>query len=155
MRRTSSLLVALVLLACPRTALGDGPAPVAPIPPGDDRIEVLMQGQPAPYTGQLFDNKTALRWGNYLEQYRLRLRIDVEQAQKVDQAQIDFWKTKADLSEQRYTTVTVDYQKQVAVLQEELRNPPFYRSTWFGVALGVAGTCLAVGATAWLVHEVR
>jgi len=144
-----ALLAALMALTLSTRALADPVAPLVPIPPGEDRIEPVGQGQPAPYSGQLFDNPTAIRWGHYLEQCRVRLVADVELQRKTDQAQIDFLKTSLSVREEQFKVVTSDYQRQLA----EAQSPAFYRTTWFGVAVGVTGT-LAVGfTTAYLLRS--
>ena len=146
--RTHALVAALMVATLSTKALAE---PLTPIPPGEDKIESLQQGQPAPYSGQLFDNKTALRWGNYLEQYKVRLVIDVEYQKKVDQAKIDFLTNSLLAREDQLKFVMADYQKQVA----ELRNPPFYKTTWFGVTVGIVGTVAVAATTAYLLHAIN
>lgn len=157
--RGTRLLVALFcllsILAWPVGSLAQEAAPLTPVPPGDDKILPLRAGDPAPVSGQLFDTPTALRWGNYLEQCRVRLTSDVVFQRKVDQAQITYLSSVLDAERKQYLTVTGDYQKQVAQLQTELRNPPFYSTVWFGTVLGVVGTVAAVTATAYLVHSAQ
>lgn len=111
----------------------------------------MPQGSVTPYSGQLFDNKTALRWGNYLEQCKARLKADVEYQRRVDQAQIDFLTSSLAAREDQFKVVTIDYQKQLA----EARDPAFYKTTWFGVVIGVVGTVAAITSTAYLVHSVK
>lgn len=152
MRR--AVAVVLLVALTPALARAEG-APVVDIPPGQDRIVPVDKGAPAPFSGQLFDTPTALRWANWLEQYRLRLKLDVETQEKIDGLEISLLNQKLDLERTQYVQVTDDLNKRVALLQDELRNPPFYKTTWFGVALGVTGSFLLVGATAWIVHETR
>lgn len=125
------------------------------IPPGEDKISPLKKGEVAPYDGQLFDNYTALRWGNWLLQYKLRLRIDVEYQKKLWDADVELWKKKYEISETKYTVVTADYQKKVAALETqvekyraEVESPAWYRSPITGFVLGVVvtGACVGVGA---------
>lgn len=149
-----SILSALLVLTLSSSALADPPkppAPLTPIPPGEDRIESVQQGVATPFAGQLFDNKTAMRWGNYLEQCRVRLAADVEYQWRIDQAQIDFLKTSLAAREDQLKFVTTEYQKQL----QEARDPAFYKTTWFGVVVGVVGTVAAVSATAYLVHASK
>lgn len=122
------------------------------IPPGEDRIVVLQQGEKAPFTGQLYDSNTALRWANWLLQYKFRLKTDVDYIKSLWDADVRYTKSLLEIEKNKYLQVTTDYQKQTAEhqttilkLQEELRNPPFYRSVWFGVLLGVVITGAAVG----------
>ena len=78
-------LVALALFMS--TTATASPA-LTPIPPGEDKIEPITQGQVSPFSGQVFDNKTALRWGNYLQQCKVRLELDPELVRKQLQAEI-------------------------------------------------------------------
>lgn len=147
MKRCSFLL--LWLLAVQPVVAHAEPALKA-IPPGEDRIEAVAEGQSAPFSGQLFDSPTALRWGNYLAQCRERLVLDVAQAEAVGLAQVEFWKTRAELEEARYVAVSAELTQRIDELEKELQSPPFYRTTWFGVAVGAVGALAAVGGAAWL-----
>ena len=127
---------------------------VQDIPPGQDKIVPLKKGDPAPYDGQLFDTPTALRWGNWLLQYKLRLKSDVDYQKKLGEADVGLWKHKYELLESKYTMVTTDYQKKVVDLEtqttklrDEIANPPWYRSPLFGFVTGivVTGACVGLG----------
>lgn len=124
-------------------------------PPGDDKIEPVSRGEVAPFSGQLFDTSTALRWGNYLEQCKTRLKIDVEWQRQLGQVEAVRWQTRYELVQKHNVIIEEYYQRENAHLRQELEFPPFYRTPWFGVTVGVVGTVLAVGATAWLVSAVR
>jgi hypothetical protein len=147
-------VVGALLLSLSTRAAAQAP-PVTAIPPGPDKITPLAAGDKAPFGGQLFDTPTALRWANWLEQYRVRLKLDVEAQQQLDQVQIDLLTKKLDLERAQYQTVTLDYQKQVAALQTELRDPPWYKSPLFGFTIGVVGTIAIVGVTAYALHAVK
>lgn len=148
-----SVLVFCAAALVSNMALAD--LPVQTVPPGDDKIVVVTQGQPAPFTGQLFDNNTALRWGNWLQQYKFRLTLDVDTQKKLDQIQIDLLAGKLQFERDQYKVVTGDYQVQVATLQEELRNPPWYKSPWFGFGCGIVASVVLVSATAFVIHETK
>ena len=148
-----SVLVFCAAALVSNMALAD--RPVQTVPPGDDKIVVVTQGQPAPFTGQLFDNNTALRWGNWLQQYKFRLTLDVDTQKKLDQIQIDLLAGKLQFERDQYKVVTGDYQVQVATLQEELRNPPWYKSPWFGFGCGIVASVVLVSATAFVIHETK
>lgn len=149
---------AITLVLCAAAIATDAAAtdpPVQAIPPGDDKIVVVTQGQPAPFTGQLFDNNTAVRWGNWLQQYKFRLTLDVDTQKKLDSIQLDLLTKKLELEREQYRQVTSDYQIQVATLQEELRNPPWYKSPWFGFGCGIVASVALVTATAFVIHETK
>jgi len=147
-----TLTAVVVLVLSPRLALAEAP-PIQPIPPGEDKIAQIKKGDPAPYDGQLFSNDTALRWGNWLLQYKLRLQQDVDYQKKILGADVQLWQHKYELSEEKYKTVVVDYQKRLSEsdalarkYQDEVNNPSWYRSPVFGFAMGVVFTGVCVGA---------
>jgi hypothetical protein len=153
MRRILTLLVLLTFL--PRLALADPPAPVTAVPPGDDVITVVKKGDPAPYTGQLFDQATALRWANFLQQYKFRLGADVDLQKKLDDADLTLQKQLLVIEQQKYVRVTDELQAKNVALQKQLADPPFYDRVWFGVALGAVAMGLAVGLSAWGLSSAR
>lgn len=126
--------------------------PIKDVPAGDDKIVVVRKGDTVPFDGQLFDSSTALRWANWLKQYQLVLKIDGEYRDKLCKAQTDYNQKVIEAQEVRYKTVTLDYQSTVAKQQTEMMElrrsmdePPFYKSVWFGVVIGVVMTGAAVG----------
>lgn len=135
-------LVAVVLLVLfPLELLAQTPS-LQPVPPGNDVIVVVNQGDKAPFTGQLFDQSSAIRWGNYLQQCRVRLVADVELQKKTDDAQIEYWKKVTEIEQNKYTEVVTDYQNRLS----KAENPPFYKTFWFGFIAGTtAAVLLAVG----------
>lgn len=138
----------LLAVTLSTNALADPPVPqLETVPPGDDRIAALREGDRAPYTGQLFDSSTALRWANWLEQYRVILRTTVEHDQKVCSIKLDYDATvlkteqqKAAALEQDLKQRLTDSEKARAQAQYEAQNPPWYRTVWFGAGLGVVTT---------------
>jgi len=142
------LVVAILMLSS--AAYGDPPAPlpIVAVPPGDDVIVVVRKGDPAPFTGQLFDEKSALRWANWLQQYKYRLGADVAFQKNYDQATIDFLKKTSDAANQQNAATIAALQKTVATQHDAILNPPFYRSLWFGIVIGMVLTGAAVGIAA-------
>lgn len=151
MRYIYSLCVAL-LVECYSTSLRA--EPLSPIPPGEDKIEPLTQGQVSPFSGQLFDNKTALRWGNYLQQCNARLKLDPELVRRQAQAEIDGLKAQAQLQQVAHQQIVDTYKLRIQELEKETVSPPFYRTPWFGFTLGVVGTIATVGTTALIVSSL-
>jgi hypothetical protein len=148
--------VAVLLL--PAVVLAQTP-PIEDIPEGDDKITSVKEGQKAPYKGQLFDPPTALRWANWLRQYKLRLKTDVLREQKVCEAKVDYEGKVLTAEKDRNKTIETDLkvrltrsEKARLEAEEEARNPPWYRTVWFGTALGVVGT---LGVTFAVVQVVN
>lgn len=152
------VFVACLLLSS--TALAQS-QPVQDIPPGDDRIVPLEEGEEAPFTGQLFDQPTALRWGNWLLQYKHRLKWDVEQEKKVCEVELDYRDRLLQVEKERASKVEKDLmlrleraEKARLAAEEEARNPSWYNTREFGVVLGVTGTVGIMALSIWAL-EVR
>jgi hypothetical protein len=152
MHRYIALILAVVLLVNPAYAQ---PKPVQDIPPGEDNIVVVKKGDPAPFTGQLFDPSTALRWANWLEQYRLRLKADVELEQKRGELGTALWQQKYTIQKDFYEVQLAQALKDKEALTVRLNDRPWYTTVWFGSVLGVVGTGLLVGGTAYALHATR
>jgi hypothetical protein len=121
------------------------------VPPGNDVIDVLRSGQAAPHDGQLFDQATALRWANYLQQCQARLRLDPLYQYKLDQADLVAAQKTLQLQIAEYNRVTTDLQNKLIAAQKAEADPPFYRTFWFGMTVGiVASVALVAGSVAVL-----
>jgi hypothetical protein len=148
-----SLVIVSMLLASlmsASTAQAQDP-PISRIPPGEDVITVVRKGDPAPYTGQLFDPSTAIRWGNALEQYKVRLKIDIEAVESTCTVEKDYRdkllateKTHASEVLRLHQVELEAARKRAQALEAELDNPPWYRTVGFGAALGGAAALGAV-----------
>lgn len=151
--------VLLVLLLIPSLA---GAQEVATIPPGNDKITPLKLEQPAPYPGMLFDYDTALRWGNWLKQYKLRLRVDVERERERGEVKLDAAKKELKLTVDTYKKIEKDHrarilrlEKRNIALQEELNNPAWYKTRTFGIIVGVVATGAVFGLSIYAYDKVR
>lgn len=152
MRTFLALCLSISLIASPLHAQTK---PVVDVPPGEDNIVVVKKGEPAPFTGQLFDPSTALRWANWLEQYKLRLRTDVELEQKKAELGVALWQQKYSIQKDFYEQqLTLSLRTQNELLAKA-NDTPWYRSVWFGVTLGAVGTGLLVGGTAYALHATK
>jgi len=126
-----------------------------PLPAGSDRILSLPKGEPAPYSGQLFDASTALRWANYLEQYRVQLGLRERAHLHLRAAERGYWEAVVVAERTAGKTVQEDLGTRLhkveddnARLQQELLQPtPWYSTREFGF---VAGVVLSLsGAIVW------
>jgi hypothetical protein len=144
-------------LSAPGLAYADPPptpTPLTAVPPGNDIIEVLKTGQVAPHDGQLFDNATSIRWGNYLQQCQSRLKLDPLYQYKLDQADLVAAQKTEALQAQEYTRVTTDLQTKLTAAQVAEASPPFYKTFWFGMAIGIiASIAVVAGSVAILNAE--
>lgn len=144
-----TLLVVLLLQS--KSALGE---PLKDIPPGSDKITPLHEGDKAPYSGQLFDNPTALRWANWLEQYRIRTTLDLELVKKQCAADVDALQARHQVVQ---GILERQIGQQALVIQQQrqqLEAPrPFYTTWWFGAVIGTVVTATGVGLLAYAVNR--
>lgn len=157
------LLPAVVFAQQPPVPSSDRESPpVEAIPPGDDDIVSLKKGQPAPFDGQLFGSLTALRWANWLQQYKYRLIWDVEKEQSVCTVEKKYRDDLLVAEEERAKKVETDLNERLARseqarldAEEEVRNPPWYSTTTFGVVVGVVATAAVFGLAVWAIDATR
>jgi len=124
---------------------------VQSIPSGDDKIVVVREGDKAPFTGQLFDGATALRWANWLQQYQTLLPATIERDQKVCSAKVEYGGKALVIEKERAAVVEQDLRKRLLSSEKErvqaiyeLQNPSWYRTVWFGVAIGATSVLATV-----------
>ncbi len=148
------LRVAVALVLLPRLAFADPPA-IQSIPPGDDKIVVVHEGEKVPFSGQLFDPATALRWGNWLQQYKAAMAIVATHEQQVCKANLDYDTKVAEIEKTRSDGIEKDLRKRLldseqarVNLQQQIDHPPFYREFWFQAGVGVLVTLGATYAAA-------
>lgn len=149
-------LIAVVLLLLPSVCLAadeEVPAQVVDIPPGEDVIESVSKGKPAPFDGQLFSPDTALRWSNWLLQYQARLKIDVEYERKVCAAELLFKSEALAIEKDKGQAIADDLRARVlrleqinATLQDDMNNPSWFDSVEFGLVLGVVGSAVVAAS---------
>jgi len=151
--------VVVVVLLATQIAWAD---PIPPIPPGDDKIVPVKEGDKAPFTGQLFDQSTALRWGNWLQQYKLRLSQDVDREKKTCEVQVKYKDEVLRIEEKRAATITEDLRNRLQKTEEarlraeeEARNPSWYTTRTFGVIVGAVGTAAIFGFSVYAIDSLR
>ena len=126
--------------------------PIRTLPTGEDKIVVLPKGKEAPYDGQLFDNATALRWANWLQQYKLRLSEDVKMEIELCKVRMDYKDKVLEIEKDRGKTIELDLRTRLRrseetrlLAEEAYRNPPWYNGRTFGVVVGVVATSVIFG----------
>lgn len=166
--RSVLLVLALLLSSAPAQAQ-DAPEGDVDVPPGADRIVVAREGVAAPFTGQLFDQATALRWGNRIVRYRMRIRLLEEELEAtraeyeasiatririVDESYARQLELQAESFEREITGLREDLREQATRYEGELaryRDPPFWESWGFAFGMGVLVTGVVVGVIGGLV----
>jgi len=153
--------VFVLVLLFPAFCFAQSPA-IQTVPPGEDKITVLPKGEKAPYSGQLFDNPTALRWAHWLQQYKFRLDFDVEREQQMCSARVDYYKDLNKIEKERNKKVELDLRVRLKrseearlKAEEEYRNPPWYNTRTFGVIIGVVSTSVVFGLSVYAVDQLK
>jgi hypothetical protein len=133
---------------------------IATIPPGDDVIIKIEKGEPAPYRGHLYGVDTAIRWAFWLQQYKLRLKEDVEKEQRACKIKLDFKEKELRIEKDRATYVEKDLmtrltrsEKHSLKWQDKAMHPSFFKTFEFGLIVGVAVTGAVSAALAWALNQ--
>jgi len=142
--RARTLLLVVALMAFAGSAGAQEPAPIETLPSGEDIIVPLRLEEPAPFQGQLFSNDTALRWANWLVQYKLRLQLDVQEQKSLCEVRTNALKKKHLIDQEKYNTVVLDYKVKLSDAEYRANYPPWYKDFWVGTTLG-AITVSAIG----------
>lgn len=152
--------VFLAVFFCATTAWAE--PPVQDIPPGQDKIVPIAPGQPAPFGGQLYDPPTALRWANWLVQYKLRLASDVKLEQDKCSAETTYRDKLLEAEKSRAAYVEKDLRERLqraeearAKAEQDALSTPWYKTAWFGLGVGVAGTLAVTSLSVWVMHETK
>jgi len=132
------------------------PPKVESIPPGDDVIVPLRKGDTAPFTGQLYSQDTALRWVNWIVQYRRRLELDVKREKDLRLVEVEHYskllKLERSRSEEMESSLRLrlkSSEDKREELQKRLNDPPWYQSVEFGVVLGILSTVGVLSLSIW------
>jgi hypothetical protein len=151
------LLFALLFCFLPSIARAEPTeaAPLLAVPSGPDVITSVKKGESAPHDGQLFDQATAIRWANFLQQARVRLQLDPLFQHKVDQVEIDALKKVIVLEQDKYKKATDQLETDLTQARKEAADPPFYKTASFGFGAGVLATVVVVVGAAVLVNSAK
>jgi len=155
--RVLAAFLVVLLVAAPVQAQDGAPVPDGDVdvPSGPDVIVVAREGVPAPITGQLFDQATALRWGNRIVRYRMRIHLLEDELVTTRSAYESSIAQRLDLQAQSYGReidgLRTDLRDQAARYEGELaryRNQPFWESWGFAFGMGALVVAVVVGVVA-------
>jgi len=151
------LLLVLLICLLPSVARAEPPepTPLVAVPTGPDVITAVKKGEPAPHDGQLFDQATAIRWANFLQQANSRLRLDPLFQYKMDQVELSAQKKILELERAQYKRVTEDLYVKLEEAQKDAASPAWYHTATFGFVAGVVGTTLVVVGSAILIKSAQ
>ena len=139
-----SCLIASMLLAV-NEARADG-TDVVNVPAGEDKIVPMRKNELSPMDGQLFDNDTALRWANWLVQYKQLLKSNAEMQKRLCAIDVNLANEKLLIEQDKNKKIIPDLEAKLAKATEEAEHPPFYKTALFGGAVGVALTSIGIVA---------
>lgn len=127
------------------------------VPPGDDVIRVVEQGRAAPFTGQLFDASTALRWGHRIERYRARIRLLESELELTRRIQDESMQRQLRIVEESYTReisgLRADLRSQAEACRTQLQqaqHQDFWESWGFAFGMGALAMGVVVGVVGGL-----
>ena len=133
---------------------------IVTIPPGDDVIIQMGKGEPAPYDGQLFSTDTALRWSFWLQQYKLRLKLDVESAEKRCKVHLDFKDKELKIEKTRAAVIEGDLEKRLVrseehtlKWQDKAMHPSFFKTFEFGLIVGIVVSGAVTAVVVWAMNQ--
>jgi hypothetical protein len=151
--------IPLVVLLVSSSAFAQTP-PIQTIPSGNDKIVSLQLGQPAPFSGQLFDPPTALRWANWLQQYKYRLEFDTKLVGQQCVVETGYRDRLLEIEKARAAVVEKDLQARLlladqarANAEKEAANPAWYRTVWFGAGIGIATGLIFTSMSIWAIKS--
>ena len=154
------LALLLVVFSVPAQAQDGAPVPSGDVdvPPGENVIVVLQEGARAPFAGQLFDSATALRWGNRIVRYRMRIHLLEEELRICHEEREASAERQLQLVEASYTReiegLRTDLREQATRYETELagfRDPPFYETWGFAFGMGALATAVVVAVIGGLI----
>lgn len=157
MKRIFTIFLALCVMLSSTAVYAQ---PVEAIPPGDDVIVAIKKGVQAPFDGQLFSSETALRWANWLKQFRARLELDVKRANDVCEVEKGYRDSLLVIERERAASVERDLQDRLKAseaarlrAEEAMRDPAFYKTPEFGVIIGVVATAAVFALSVWAIDS--
>jgi hypothetical protein len=151
MRRLGYRTWVRTLFLCAFVPVSVARAETPAAPGGRDVIVPLGKGATAPFSGQLFDAPTALRWGLWIRNYKELAAAEAQQAKGICEADLSYKDDLLKIEQDKTHTLVTDLQKRLLAtdtervkLRFELDHPPWYSSVWFGVGVGVVSTTALV-----------
>lgn len=120
-------------------------------PPEEEKVVTITQGQPAPFTGTLFNTTAAARLMVDLEFTQQTCKVETDRQlgllRSELQLQIDLCTARSESLQLRHTEILQIKNDQIEFLERQLKPRPWYESTEFGIAVGVVlGVAITVGA---------
>jgi hypothetical protein len=146
------LVFLCVLVLCAVLALISDAHAQTPAASGtEDVIVPVKKGAVAPFSGQLFDNKTALRWGLWLRDYKDLSAAELLKVRGLCDSDLQLKDDLLKIEQDKTVTITTDLQKKLlesettrVKLQDQVDHPPWYDNFWFHFGIGAVSTVAVV-----------
>ena len=167
MLRIKAFIAAMLI---PAVSLAEEPVPryampplpkleIKAIPAGADDIVTIKKGEEAPFSGQLYSPDTAIRWLNYMDQYRSKTQLLLDTYKRVCEVELNYRDSVLVAHKAAAADIKKDLEarllrveEQNAILQAELaKGPKWYNSRGFGITLGVVGTLGITALSIWAI----
>ena len=117
-------------------------------PPEEEKVVTIKKGDPAPFTGTLFNTPAAARLMIDLEFTQATCKIETDRQLGLLRSELQL---KIDLCGARNESLMLRHQElliikndQINFLEKQFRPAPWYQTTEFGIVIGVV---LGIGIT--------
>ena len=130
----------------PTAAYADEPPPAE-----EEKVVTIKQGDPAPFTGTLFNTPAAARLMIELEFTQATCKVETDRQlgllRSELQLQIDLCSARNEALALRHQEILLIKNDQIDFLEKQFKPRPWYQTTEFGIVIGVVlGIGITVGA---------
>ena len=120
-------------------------------PPQEEQVTTIKKGDPAPFSGTLFNTPAAARLMVDLEFTQETCKVETDRQlgllRSELQLKIDLCTARNEALTLRHTEILQIKNDQITFLENQLKPRPWYESTEFGIIVGVVlGVAITVGA---------
>ncbi len=120
-------------------------------PPQEERVTTIKKGDPAPFSGTLFNTPAAARLMIDLEFTQQTCKVETDRQLgllRADlQLKIDLCSARNEALMLRHSEILLIKNDQIAFLEKQFKPRPWYQTTEFGVVMGVVlGIGITIGA---------
>jgi hypothetical protein len=117
----------------------------------DERVVTIKEGEPAPFSGTLFNTHASARLLINLEFTQETCRIETDRQlgliSSALQLKIDLCSARNEALMLRHTDILLIKNDQIDFLEKQFKPRPWYKTTEFGIVMGVVlGIGITIGA---------